>query len=124
MAKVKYLYFRSVTAVGDDDGSDASLIVPAANFKGAHPTDDTSIQLTFKSLYNEFTDGNDEVVVSDYVKLTTGTNKAKEAVQALVKEIANPYGDSMIVVADDVAEKYISSDVTACVTITVAAINS
>tara|TARA_Y100000401_G_scaffold116840_1_gene123620 strand:- start:830 stop:1204 length:375 start_codon:yes stop_codon:yes gene_type:complete len=124
MAKVKYLYFRSVTAVGDDDSSADSLIVPAANFKGAHPTDDDSIQLTFKSLYNEFTDGDNEVVVSDYVKLTTGTNKAKEAVQALAKEIANPYGDSMIVVADDVAGKYISSDVTACETITVATILS
>jgi len=124
MAKVKYLYFRSVTAAGDDDDSGASLIVPAANFKGAHPTDDDSIQLTFKSLYNEFTDGDDEVVVSDYVKLTTGTNKAKEALADLTKEIANPYGDSMITVADDVAGSYVSSNISACETITVAAINS
>jgi hypothetical protein len=122
MAKVKYLYFRSVTAVGDDDGSDASLMVPAANFKGAHPTDDDSLQLTFTSLYNAF-DGN-SAIVSDYVKITTGTNKAKETVSAIAKEIANPYGDSMIVIADDVAGKYISSDVTACETITVAAIAS
>ena len=124
MAKVKYLYFRSVTAVGDDDSSADSLVVPAANFKGAHPTDDDSIQLTFKSLYNEQTDGDNEVVVSDYVKLTTGTNKAKEALADLTKEIANPYGDSMITVADDVAGSYVSSNISACETITVAAINS
>ena len=122
MAKVKYLYFRSCTAVGDDDSSGDSLMVPAANFKGAHPTDDDSLQLTFTSLYNAF-DGN-SAIVSDYVKITTGTNKAKETVAAIAKEIANPYSDSMIVIADDVAGKYISSDVTACETITVAAIAS
>ena len=124
MAKVKYLYFRSCTAVGDDDSSGDSLMVPAANFKGAHPTDDDSLQLTFTSLYNEYDNGSSAVVVSDYVKLTTGTNKAKETVAAIAKEIANPYSDSMIVIADDVAGKYISSDVTACETITVAAIAS
>ena len=121
----KYLYFRSVTAAGDDDDSGASLIVPAANFKGAHPTDDDSIQLTFKSLYNEFTDGDNEVVVSDYVKLTTGTNKAKEACQDIVAAInAHPNGDPFIVIADDVDSKYVGSNITACETITVATILS
>ena len=121
----KMLYFRSVTAAADDDGSDASLMVPVANFKGAHPVDDDSIQLTFKSLYNEFTDGDNEVVVSDYVKLTTGTNKAKEACQDIVAAInAHPNGDPFIVVADDVASSYISSNISACETITVAALLS
>jgi hypothetical protein len=119
----KYLYFRSVTAVGDDDGSDASMMVPVANFKGAHPTDDDSIQLTFTSLYNAF-DGN-SAIVSDYVKLTTGTNKAKEACQDIVAAInAHPNGDPFIIIADDVASKYVSSNITACETITVATIAS
>ena len=121
----KYLYFRSVTAVGDDDSSADSLMVPVANFKGAHPTDDDSIQLTFKSLYNEQTAGDNEVVVSDFVKLTTGTNKAKEACQDIVAAInAHPNGDPFIIVADDVASKYVGSNISACETITVATINS
>jgi len=121
----KYLYFRSVTAVGDDDGSDASMMVPVANFKGAHPTDDDSIQLTFTSLYNEYDNGTNAVVTSDYVKLTTGTNKAKEACQDIVAAInAHPNGDPFIIIADDVASKYVSSNITACETITVATIAS
>ena len=117
----KYLYFRSVTAVGDDDGSDASMMVPVANFKGAHPTDDDSIQLTFTSLYNAF-DGN-SAIVSDYVKLTTGTNKAKEAMQDLVEAInAHPNMDPFIVVGDDNASSYIGNgNITAVGAITIAA---
>ena len=124
MAKEKFLYFRSVTAVGDDDSSADSLMVAAANFKGAHPTDDDSIQLTFTSLYNEYDNGSNAVVTSDYVKLTTGTNKAKEALTDLMTAIADPYGSSVIVVADDVASAYISSNISACETITVAALAS
>jgi|TARA_R100001463_G_scaffold122273_1_gene178695 hypothetical protein len=121
----KYLYFRSVTAVGDDDSSADSLMVPVANFKGAHPTDDDSIQLTFKSLYNEYDNGSNAVVVSDFVKLTTGTNKAKEACQDIIAAInAHPNGDPFIVVADDVASKYVGSNISACETITVATIAS
>jgi len=121
----KYLYFRSVTAVGDDDSSADSLMVPVANFKGAHPTDDDSIQLTFKSLYNEYDNGTNAVVVSDFVKLTTGTNKAKEACQDIIAAInAHPNGDPFIVVADDVASKYVGSNISACETITVATIAS
>ena len=121
----KYLYFRSVTTAGADDSSADSLMVPVANFKGAHPTDDDSIQLTFKSLYNEYDNDSAAVVVSDFVKLTTGEHKAKEACQDIVAAInAHPNGDPFIVVADDVASKYVGSNITACETITVATMAS
>ena len=118
----KYLYFRTSAALGDDDASADSLIVPVANFRGAHPAGDTSIKLMFKSLYNDYDNATNAVVVSDNVVLTTGTNKAKEAMQDIVAAInAHPNGDPFIVIADDTSSVYVGGgNITACDAITVA----
>tara|TARA_Y100001938_G_C7790233_1_gene282181 strand:+ start:120 stop:494 length:375 start_codon:yes stop_codon:yes gene_type:complete len=118
----KYLYFRTSAALADDDASADSLVVPVANFKGAHPAGDDSIKLMFRSLNNEYDNGTNAVVISDTVVLTTGTNKAKEALQDIVAAInAHPNGDPFIVVADDTTSSYVGSgNITACGAITVA----
>ena len=108
----KYLYFRTSAALADDDASADSLVVPVANFLGAHPAGDDAIKLTFKSLYNAF--DHDGAVNSDTVVLTTGTNKAKEAMQDIVAAInAHPNGDPFVVVADDENGVYVNSNITA-----------
>ena len=77
----KYLYFRTQATIGDDDDIAQSVMHPASSFVGGYPTSDTALTLTFRSMNNIATAGDNEVVVADTVILTTNTNKAKEALQ-------------------------------------------
>ena len=122
----KYLYFRTQATIGDDDDIAQSVMHPASSFVGGYPTSDTALTLAFRSMNNQATDGDNEVVVSDTVVLTVGTNKHKEALQDIVAVInAHPNGDPFIVVGDDNAATYLGGgNITAVGTITTAAANS
>ena len=125
----KYLYFRTEATLADDDGTGNSVLFPASSFMGAEPTSDTSITVFFKSMKND--NVNDDHTVSDSVVLTTATNKAKEAMMAIVDAIVgNTFSkSSFITVIDDYGTGSGSvgintAVITACGTITVDAAHS
>ena len=125
----KYLYFRTVAALADDDDKERSAMFPASSFAGCYPTSDTALTVCFKSINNHdgADAGSDAVVVSDTVVLTVGTNKHKEAMKAIVDAIVgNTFSkSSFISVIDDVDGTGIApSIISACGTITVDAAHS
>jgi len=120
----KYLYFRTQATLADDDDVAQSAMYPVSSLKGIHPTSDTAITLWFEPQIRDESDAQDgNVVNNDSVVLTTGTNKAKEAMQDLVEAInAHPNMDPFIVVGDDNASSYIGNgNITAVGAITIAA---
>lgn len=120
----KYLYFRTQATLADDDDIAQSAMYPVSSLKGTHPTSDTAITLFFEPQIRDESDAQDgNVVNNDSVVLTTGTNKAKEAMQDLVEAInAHPNMDPFIVVGDDNASSYIGNgNITAVGAITIAA---
>ena len=120
----KYLYFRTQATLADDDDIAQSAMYPVSSLKGIHPTSDTAITLWFEPQLRDESDAQDgNVVNNDSVVLTTGTNKAKEAMQDLVEAInAHPNMDPFIVVGDDNASSYIGNgNITAVGAITIAA---
>jgi len=125
----KYLYFRTESTLADDDGSGNSAVFPAASFLGAEPTTDTSITVFFKSMKNSH--AHDDHSISDSVVLTIATNKAKEAMMAIVDAVVgNTFSkSSFITVIDDYgtgngAVGISTSVITACGAITVDAAHS
>jgi len=121
----KYLYFRTEGTLADDDGTGNSAVFPAASFLGAEPTTDTTMTVFFKSMKNAH--AHDDHSVSDSVILTIATNKAKEAMMAIVDAVVgNTFSkSSFISVIDDVDGSGIApSIITACSTITVDAAHS
>ena len=120
----KYLYFRTQATLADDDDIAQSAMYPVSSLKGIHPTSDTAITLWFEPQIRDESDAQDGNVVNNAsVVLTTGTNKAKEAMQDLVEAInAHPNMDPFIVVGDDNASSYIGNgNITAVGAITIAA---
>lgn len=137
----KYLYFRTQADQNDDDGIDDSLYLPARQIKALVPTSTTALTIFFESIYNTFTAGDDEEVVSDSVVVNCTAGKVKQVMETLVRAINSNklYGDGTITVADDVTTTYLTSaagadetvsakkldaGITTCGAITIAAANS
>jgi len=138
----KYFYFRTQADQDNDDGIDDSLCLPVRKIKGMNPTSDTAITIWFDSVYNTYTGGANEVVISDSVILNVNQGKTQEVLAHLVRVINSSYPaytDGFITVADDVtttyltssaaadetvAAQYVHSDITSCGAITIAAANS
>jgi len=138
----KYFYFRTQADQDNDDGIDDSLCLPVRQIRSMNPSSDTAITITFDSVYNTSTDGDNEVVIGDTVVLNINQGKAKEVLERLVEVINSSYpaySDGFITVADDVTTTYLTSsaaadetvsaqyihpDITSCGAITIAAANS
>ena len=138
----KYFYFRTQADQANDDGIDDSLCLPVRMIRSMNPSSDTAITITFDSVYNTSTDGDNEVVIGDTVVLNINQGKTKEVLERLVEVINSSYpayNDGFITVADDVTTTYLTSsaaadetvsaqyihpDITSCGAITIAAANS
>jgi len=137
----KYLYFRTQADQNDDDGIDDSLYLPARQIKAIVPTSTTALTIFFESMYNTYTGGANEVVISDSVVINCTQGKVKQVMETLVRAINSNklYGDGTITVADDVTTTYLTSaagadetvtakvldsGITTCGAITIAAANS
>ena len=126
----KFLYFRNVAAVADDDGIENSVCYPYSALIGMYPVSDTSIQLNFKNVQRPEGHGNSLVLdnganlpLVDTVVLNINTNKSLEAMQGIMNAInAHPHSTGFVVVADDAADSTLgtqyTSEVTSCGTIT------
>ena len=138
----KYFYFRTQADQDNDDGIDDSLCLPVRMIRSMNPSSDTAITITFDSVYNTSTDGDNEVVIGDTVVLNINQGKTKEVLERLVEVVNSSYpayNDGFITVADDVTTTYLTSsaaadetvsaqyihpDITSCGAITIAAANS
>ena len=135
----KYFYFRTQADQDNDDGIDDSLCLPVRQIRSMNLSSDTAITISFDSVYNTSSDGDNEVVVADTVVLNINQGKAEEVMRTLVQAMNSSYpayNDGFIVVADDVtttyltssaaadetvSAKYLASDITSCGAITIAA---
>ena len=138
----RYFYFRTQADQDNDDGIDDSLCLPVRQIRSMNPSSDTAITITFDSVYNTSTDGDNEVVIGDTVVLNINQGKTKEVLERLLEVINSSYPayiDGFITVADDVtttyltssaaadetvAAQYIHPDITSCGAITIATANS
>ena len=135
----KYFYFRTQADQDNDDGIDDSLCLPVRQIRSMNPSSDTAITISFDSVYNTSSDGDNEVVIADTVVLNINQGKAEEVMRTLVQAMNSRYAtnnDGFIVVADDVtttyltstasadetvSAKYVAPDITSCGAITIAA---
>ena len=146
----KWLYFRTVPDMANDDGDTASaatsptsLCVPASSMVSIAPTSDTTITMSFEPVRvsHDTYDGNMSSPGGnhDTVVLTVDQGKTFEAMAGIVQAI-NSYKrirDGFIVIADDcvttdgaagsvpaadttILSEYIHPSITACGAITVA----
>ena len=138
----KYFYFRTQADQDDDDGIDDSICLPVRQIRSMNPSSDTAITISFNSVYNTSTDGDNEVVIADTVVLNITQGKAEEVMRTLVQAMNSSYPaytDGFIVVADDVTTTYLTSpagadetvqgqylhpDITACGAVDVATVLS
>ena len=124
----KWLYFRTVTAVGDDDGdagsagtNPTSFCVPSSRIKSIHPHSDTIVSVQFhpiiqKDIPNGYLNQlNYEGVDKVYLNINQG--KAFEVMAAISAAITNPRGSSFIIVADDVTGEYLDRNIASCNTL-------
>ena len=128
----KFLYFRNVTAVGDDDNIEDSATFKASNLIGMFPSSDTALKLTFNPIQRPVTDAAGAVDNAanlphvDTVILNVNTNAHREVMQAIAGALnsAGAINDPFIVVADDATDDNNASaitlhrDITSCGTIT------
>ena len=124
----KYLYFRTEATDADDDATGDSALFPVSSLMGMQPTADASLTLYFKSMLRRDPTGSVDATASldnnDSVIVTIPVNTHLIAMTAITNAIANPSGNSIIVVANDDSggtEYLASSGITSCGTITVAA---
>ena len=107
----KYLYSRKQTDQDSDDGIDDSLFLPARQITAMVPTSTTALTIFFESMYNNQGGTDNEVVISDSVVVNCTAGKVKQVMQTLVQAINSNklYNDGTIVVADDVTTTYLTS---------------
>ena len=144
----KWLYFRTVADMANDDGDTASAItsptslcVPASSMVSIAPASDTTIKMVFKAV--RIPHGIDTIRMSsasyphDQVVLTVTQGKTFEAMAGIVQAINSSArnDDGFIVIADDcvttdsavtalndltIRSQYIHPNITACGAITCA----
>ena len=107
----QYLYFRTGTALADDDdATEGSHLFPVSSFLGAgvDTGSETNLVLYFKGRKNNFGDGSASTNVdntTDLVTLTCATNGQKAFLQDLTKAISGDRtynNNGMITVFDGV----------------------
>ena len=117
----KWLYFRTVSAVADDDGyltyedDGTSICIPASSIVNMYPASDTALRIGIAAVKNQ--GGDNQYTTSgyheaDYVDLTIGANKHKE-VMAAINSAATNARTPFIVIADEVSGEYIHSSISA-----------
>ena len=101
----KYVYFRIVTDVADDDDRTSSVMFPLSSFRGAVTISSGNIVFYFKTIH--------EMVIRaggdrDNVWVTCTAGQEKATIQAILKEFAT--GDNIfITVADKVTDEFMGS---------------
>jgi len=112
----RYFYFRTVTAAGDDDNIDDSVLVPVETITGFRAQSDTRIEVFFSPV--TLTSAEGSTVSNDSVQLTVASSKHHEIIRALCEATNNgPHEDGITTIADDLTGTYLNPNITACGTI-------
>ena len=115
MAKAKMLYFAA--AAPDGTASTEQVVAfPAAQVSHYEMASATSLRVYFESSQENDADSG---IDAAHAVLTIAADKYKEALQDIAKAIADPYGNALIVVADEVNSVYVSTHITAGASISV-----
>ena len=119
----KYLYFRTVADVDNDDGqtngatNPTSLCIPARNIVSMAPASATTLQIRFKPVKNGTTGSNQsgEEVLTDSVTLTVNNHTHRNVADALIGAINSNklYNDGFIDVVDTVTTNLANASVDA-----------
>jgi len=120
----KFLYFRTVADVDNDDGAAGSatqltsVCIPAKNIMAIAPASDTTLIIRYKSMKNSPASSagasNDEIL-TDTITLTVNTHTHRNVVDALVAAINSNklYNDGFIDVVDTVTTNLANAAVSA-----------
>ena len=101
----KYVYFRIVTDVADDDDKASSVMFPLSSFRGVNTISSGNLVFYFKTIH--------EMVIRaggdrDFVWVTCTGGEEKTTIQAILKEFATG-DDIFITVADKVTNEFMGS---------------
>ena len=129
----KFLYFRNVTAVADDDNTEDSACFPASALIGMVPSGDSTLKLIFNPALRPLVDasgaadttGNLPNADTVILNLTTA-NTHRRVMQSITGAMnsAGAINDPFIIIADDAtddnnaASVYLTGDISSCGTIT------
>tara|TARA_R110002167_G_C12504215_1_gene636626 strand:- start:42 stop:761 length:720 start_codon:yes stop_codon:yes gene_type:complete len=91
----------------------------SANFRGASHTADTVVDLYFDAVSGSSGSG-----AYDKIPLTITTQKEQEVMEYIGGALAGTHSKGMVVIADDVASKYVNANITAVGTITRSALGN
>ena len=116
----RFWYFRDTATLADDDDNAQSIMVPVADLVGFQAASDTTVDIYFKPQLSD-TGGVPGSIINDKVQLTVKTAKRKEVMKALAEATnQGPHSDGITIIADDVNSTYLTSDITAVASLTVA----
>ena len=116
----RFWYFRDTATLADDDDNAQSIMVPVDDLVGFQQASDTTVDIYFKPQLSD-TGGVPGSIINDKVQLTVKTAKRKEVMKALAEATnQGPHSDGITIIADDVNSTYLTSDITAVASLTVA----
>jgi len=95
----KYIYIKTA--------NNSAYMNTAANFRGAIHVADTEVELLFTAVESTLAGAYDKIT------LTTTTEKEQEVMDAIGGALAGSHSKGMVVIADDVASKYVNANITA-----------
>jgi len=95
----KYIYIKTA--------NDQAYMNTAANFRGAIHSGDTAIDLYFNSA------GSGVAGAFDKIPLVVTTQKEQEVMDNIGGALAGSHSKGMVVIADDIASKYVNANITA-----------
>jgi len=129
----KWLYFRTITDVDDDDGVDGSIdkctsaLIPSNRLITMLPVTDTVLRLEFYSVKLSETGGSrykrTNAPQADYIDINITANKHKEVMKSITTAINSPSRTPFITIADDVVTdvneglvtaEYVDRNITSC----------
>ena len=118
----KWLYFRDVTDVDQDDGEGddldhgTSVMIPVENLISMQPYSDAGFSITFKPVKQLHSGGANKGSgrpSEDVIKLTINNNTHESVYKSITEAITAPNGDTFIDVIDLVTTLYDESEVKA-----------
>jgi hypothetical protein len=94
----KFLFFG--------DGNNDSYMFPLSRLRSVIHDSDTTIEIYFENTVDPVSDS------SDKVTLTIASGSEKTVMQAIADACADAFSNSMIVIADNVNQVYLNSNIT------------
>jgi hypothetical protein len=111
----KYVYFRNVSDVADDDDRQSSCLFPLSSFVGGYTTSAVSIVLFFKCMHEYKAKAN---ISRDSITITTSSGLSGSIFNSIMQEFST--GENYFIeIADDVSGKYITPGITGIISISV-----